>query len=255
MSRQFSTDGAGGARRVPFYKDLVLIQLAVLVFLIDQLTKFVVRAFLLFDESFPAEGLFRITHSYNTGSAFGMLQGQNTPLILVSFVGIAILLLVYRSQPRPTDLMRLSLGLQMGGAAGNLLDRLRLGHVTDFIDIGVWPVFNLADASIVTGLALLAWLFLRPGRAGHQGLTDEAVARVDGPAHPDGYSWCPICDGQMVPLSVGWRCSVCGVRETEDRPRVAPGLPAEHDTGSPGSPGVGPQRLKEEPDPSWVGRS
>ena len=252
MSRQFRTDGAGGARRVPFYRDLVLIQLAVLVFLIDQLTKFVVRAFLPLDQSFPAEGLFRITSSYNTGSAFGMLQGQNTPLILVSFVGITILLLIYRSQPRPTNLMRLSLGLQMGGAAGNLLDRLRLGHVTDFIDIGVWPVFNLADASIVTGLALLAWLYLRPGRASHQVVTDEPVDRVDGPAQPDGYSWCPICDGEMAPLAVGWRCSVCGVREIEDPSRVTPWLPAEHDTGSPG---VGPQRQKEEPDPSWVGRS
>ena len=139
MSRQVSTDGAEGTRRVPFYKDLVLIQLALLVFLLDQLTKFVVRAFLRFDESFPAEGLFRITHGYNTGSAFGMLQGQNTPLILVSFIGITILLLVYRSQPRPSNLLRLSLGLQMGGAAGNLLDRLRLGMSLILSTLGSGP--------------------------------------------------------------------------------------------------------------------
>lgn len=230
MSRQVSTDGAEGARRVPFYKDLILIQLALLVFLLDQLTKFVVRAFLQFDESIPAEGLFRITHGYNTGSAFGMLQGQNTPLILVSFVGITILLLIYRSQPHPSNLMRLSLGLQMGGAAGNLLDRLRLGHVTDFIDVGVWPVFNLADASIVTGLVLLGWLFLRPRRAPMPSgeLPDEAVVRVDGlvlPSGKDGYSWCPICDGEMVPLPVGWRCSACGVRETEDLEKRASSSP------------------------------
>lgn len=257
MSRQFRTDGA--ARRAPFYKDLVLIQLAVLIFLVDQLTKYVVRAFIPLDQSFPVEGFFRITHSFNTGSAFGVLQGQNTPLILVSFVGITILLLVYRSQPRPTDLMRLSLGLQMGGAAGNLLDRLRLGHVTDFIDVGVWPVFNLADASIVTGLVLLGWLYLRPGRAPMPSgdLTDAVVARVDGPVLPrgkDGYSWCPICDGEMAPLAVGWRCSVCGVRETEDQPWVAPGLPAEHRTDSLGSAGVGPQR-QARPDPSLIDRS
>jgi signal peptidase II len=153
------------ARPAPIYKDLVLLQLVALVFLLDQLTKYAVRAFIPYRHSFPEDGFFRITHTFNTGSAFGMFQGQNTPLIFVSVVGIAVLVLVYRSQPQVTSLLRLSLGMQIGGAAGNLLDRLRLGHVTDFIDVGPWPVFNLADSSIVIGLLLLAWLFLRSGGA------------------------------------------------------------------------------------------
>lgn len=151
-----------GEGRLPIYRDFNLLQLAAIVFLLDQLTKFLVRAYLPFGHSFPFDGFVRFTHIHNTGSAFGILQGQNTPLIFVSVIGILVLALIYRSQPRPTNLLRLSLGLQIGGALGNLLDRLRLGWVTDFIDVGAWPVFNLADASIVTGLVLLAWLLLRP---------------------------------------------------------------------------------------------
>ena len=160
------TEAEGGGaepKRLPIYRDFNLLQLAAIVFLVDQLTKFLVRAYLPFGHSYPFDGFFRFTHTHNTGSAFGILQGQNTPLIFVSFVGIIVLALIYRSQPRPTNLLRLSLGLQIGGALGNLLDRFRLGAVTDFIDVGAWPVFNLADASIVTGLCLLGWLLLRPG--------------------------------------------------------------------------------------------
>ena len=146
--------------RRAIYKDVVLLQLFATVFLVDQLTKFLVRHFVELRDSVPAEGFFRITHTFNTGSAFGLFRDQNLPLIVVSVVGIAILILIYRSQARPGKLLRLSLGMQFGGAAGNLLDRLRLGHVTDFADVGSWPIFNVADASIVTGLALLAWMFL-----------------------------------------------------------------------------------------------
>ena len=134
--------------RIPIYKDFVLIQLAALIFVIDQFSKFLVRDQLSLRESFPADGFFRFTHTFNTGSAFGIFQDQNTPLILVSFLGIVILIMIYRSQRMPTGLLRLSLGLQIGGALGNLVDRLRLGHVTDFVDVGTWPVFNVADASI-----------------------------------------------------------------------------------------------------------
>lgn len=234
MSLQGNANGAsapGRSRPLPIYKDLFLLQLAALVFLLDQFSKFMVRELLPFQDSFPREGFFRITHTFNTGSAFGLFQDQNTPLILVSFIGITVLILIYRSQPRASNLLRLSLGLQMGGAAGNLLDRLRLGHVTDFIDVGAWPVFNLADASIVVGISLLVWLFLGPNRAGEAELATQAVGDKEILANPplqrvergnyqdghlDGYSWCPICDGDMVAVPHGWRCSTCGVRETID---------------------------------------
>lgn len=187
--------------RMQIYKDYVLIQLAVIIFLLDQFSKFLVRDQLLFRESFPTEGFFRFTHTFNTGSAFGIFRDQNTPLIWVSILGIGILIMIYRSQRVPSALLRLSLGLQIGGASGNLIDRLRLGHVTDFMDVGAWPVFNLADAAIITGLVILAWIFL-----------------VADPSEKDsaalgGYAWCPVCDGEMLTVTGGWRCSVCGARE------------------------------------------
>ena len=171
-------------RRLPIYRDFNLLQLAAIVFLLDQLTKFLVRAYLPFGYSFPFDGFFRITHTHNTGSAFGILQGQNTPLIFVSFIGIFVLALIYRSQTRPTNLLRLSLGLQIGGALGNLLDRLRLGSVTDFIDVGPWPVFNLADASIVSGLVLLGWLLLRPSGKDTGGDNERGNAPATGAVAP-----------------------------------------------------------------------
>ena len=191
--------------RLPIYRDFILIQLAVLVFFLDQFSKYLVREFLFLYQSFPSEGFFRITHTFNTGSIFGIFQGQNTAFILVSFVGVAVLLLLYRSQRFPTGLLRLSLGLQLGGAFGNLLDRVRLGHVTDWVDIGPWPVFNVADACIVSGLVLLAWMFIMSERVR--------------PGQPDPYDYCPVCDGEMRALPShgggggGWRCSTCGVRE------------------------------------------
>ena len=187
------------AHRIPIYKDFVLIQLATLIFVIDQFTKFLVRDQLMFRESFPADGFLRFTHTHNTGSAFGIFQDQNTPLIVVSIVGVGILIMIYRSQRVPSSLLRLSLGLQIGGALGNLFDRIRLGHVTDFMDVGTWPVFNVADASIITGLAILAYIFLIAKAE------DQDVLAI--------YDRCPVCDGEMQPVQNGWRCSTCGVRE------------------------------------------
>ena len=127
---------------------------------LDRATKFVVTYTMELGESVPAEGFFRITYIYNTGSAFGLFRGQNTPLIVVSFVGIAVLTWFYRTQARPGSLLRASLGLQIAGAMGNLTDRLTVGQVVDFIDVGPWPIFNVADSSIVTGVLLLGWAIL-----------------------------------------------------------------------------------------------
>ena len=172
--------GRANPRRPTIYKDLVLLQLTALTFLLDQFSKFLVRELLEFRESFPEQGFFRFTHTFNTGSAFGLFQDQNFALILASVAGITVLTLIYRSQRDPTNLLRLSLGLQLGGAAGNLLDRLRMGHVTDFLDVGPWPIFNLADAAIVTGLILLVWMFLMPDAAKR-----KLSAPTGAPKYPD----------------------------------------------------------------------
>ena len=188
--------------RTPIYRDWTLLQLAALALALDQLTKFVVRQTLEWHHTWPVYGFFRFTHVQNTGSAFGLFQGNNLPLLIVSLVGVAVLAYIYRSQERPGILMRVSIALMLGGALGNLMDRIWQGHVTDFIDIGPWPVFNLADSSIVVGLLILAWVL---------------VVRREPPAspapHTAAYAACPICDGAMISLPNGARCADCGVRE------------------------------------------
>ena len=163
MSLPVATPETATAKPRPLFKDFTVLQFTALVLSLDQLTKYLVIQLLSPGFSFPFQGFFRFTHVHNSGSAFGILQGLNTPLIFVSLIVIIILVLIYRSQPHPSNLLRFSLALQLGGAFGNLVDRMRLGYVTDFIDIGPWPVFNLADASIITGLVILAWVLTRSG--------------------------------------------------------------------------------------------
>ncbi len=126
----------------------------------DQASKALVLLNMYPGQSIPESGFFRITYVTNTGSAFGLFPNQTLFLIIASFVGIGILLVFYRIHRVSSPILRISLGLQLGGAIGNLMDRLRLGHVVDFIDVGAWPVFNLADSSIVVGLVGLLFTML-----------------------------------------------------------------------------------------------
>ena len=193
-------------RRRPLYRDWNLLQAAALLLALDQLTKFIVTQTLDRHQSWPCCGFFRFTHVHNTGSAFGLFQDQNLILLAVSLIGIVALAVIYGIQERPSWQLRASIALMLGGAAGNLLDRILLGHVTDFIDIGPWPVFNLADSSIVVGLMLMGWLTLLRRDTG------AATADIDTPAAAD-YSTCPLCEGQMIGLPNGARCADCGARE------------------------------------------
>lgn len=126
---------------------------------LDQLTKSLVIANLSRGESWPEEGFFRITHAWNTGTAFSLLQDQSTLLTFVSFGAVIALYFVYRSVESPTIWVRMAFGLLLGGAFGNLIDRIRLGHVTDLVDIGPWPIFNVADSSILIGIFVLFLFF------------------------------------------------------------------------------------------------
>ena len=152
--------------------------LAVAVFALDQATKAVVVQTLALGRSWPADGYFRITHIGNSGSAFGLFDGQNLVLTILSVLGIGVLLLFYRSHARPSLLVRLSLGLMLAGAFGNLVDRLVRGYVTDFIDVGPWYIFNVADASLVTGVIILAVTIVRAEPA-------PAPAEPDPPEAPE----------------------------------------------------------------------
>lgn len=162
--------------------DIYLAALIVATFVVDQVSKSLVRDHLIPGGSIPAEGLFRITHTSNTGSAFGLFPNQTAVLMLASILGIGILLLFYRKQPIPGVWLRTSLGLLLGGAAGNLADRITLGEVTDFIDIGIWPVFNLADSSVMVGLAILAWFLLRSPRETRKAEESSAPDKPESPS-------------------------------------------------------------------------
>jgi signal peptidase II len=126
---------------------------------LDQLTKWLTIQNLAVGQSWPETGFFRFTHAWNTGTAFSLFQGQGDILTWVSLGAVVILTWIYRSIDNPSWLLRIAFGMQFGGAIGNIIDRVRIGHVTDFIDVGPWPIFNIADSSIVIGIGLMIFYF------------------------------------------------------------------------------------------------
>ena len=159
--------GGGESRRprIAWHRDKLLLITVAGVLVADQLSKYLVKGSLVLHESWPSEGFFRLTYGTNTGMAFGLMPNQTLILIFASAIAIAFLYYFYRTQALPSRLLRTAIGLQLGGAFGNLVDRLTTGRVVDFIDVGWWPIFNLADSSIVIGIALLAVVILT-GRGG-----------------------------------------------------------------------------------------
>ena len=142
-------------------RDAPFFMIAAAVVFFDQLTKSVIRNNLALGESWPNEDwLVKITHVTNTGAAFGILQGQGFFLTLTAFVGMGAIAFYYAFPPLEHGLLRLALGLQLGGAIGNLLDRLRHGEVTDFINFPHYPAFNVADSCIVVGLFIIIGFFV-----------------------------------------------------------------------------------------------
>lgn len=135
------------------HRFLIIVALAALA--LDQVTKAIVVANVARGTSWPSDGFFRVTHIGNTGSAFGLFDDSNSFLIIASFIGLGVLVLFYRSHPNPGLLIKGSMGLMLAGALGNLTDRVFRDHVVDFIDVGPWWIFNIADSSIVTGLIIL----------------------------------------------------------------------------------------------------
>jgi len=138
------------------WRNVVFFFTALLVVVADQLSKMWIRSNLFVGQSIPGAGFFRLTHIHNTGAAFGLFRGQSSSLTIVALVGVVILLLYvligYHRFPLLDDRSgKITLGVVLGGTIGNLIDRLRFGYVTDFIDIGIWPAFNIADSAVVVG--------------------------------------------------------------------------------------------------------
>ena len=139
---------------------LALVALAVLI--LDQLTKLIARNTLTSGKPLALAAPFlSLTLTTNTGAGFGILQGLNTFLIVVSIAIIVFLGWYYHAKNDEERLPRVPVALIMGGAMSNLVDRIAFGAVTDFIDFSFWPVFNGADAAITVGVALLLLFHLR----------------------------------------------------------------------------------------------
>ncbi len=121
----------------------------------------------------------RLVFSQNTGVAFSLFQGMSGLFIVTSALIAAGAIYVYWTQlPNHNAFIQVSLGLIEGGAIGNVIDRIRLGYVVDFIQVGWWPVFNLADSAITCGVAILAVYLLL---AGEQSLSpDQSPSPRDG---------------------------------------------------------------------------
>ena len=129
---------------------------AVVVVTLDQLTKAIVRTTLDVGESWPSSSWdIKIKNVTNSGAAFSSLQDQTVFLIAMTFFGLAAIYLYYRNPPFQHWVASVAIGMMLGGAVGNLIDRVRVGRVTDFVDLFGFPKFNVADSSISVGVTVI----------------------------------------------------------------------------------------------------
>jgi signal peptidase II len=138
----------------------LLIVTAIVIISLDQYTKYLVRQNLdLWTETWvPWDWMLpyvRIVHVQNTGVAFGMFQGFGDIFSIVAIIVALIIIFYFPRVPASDWSLRLAMSLQLSGALGNLIDRLTIGHVTDFVSVGNFPVWNIADASITIGVVVL----------------------------------------------------------------------------------------------------
>lgn len=158
---------SGGWGNLLSWRGVVFVVTTLVVLVLDRWTKELAIEHLLESgvRSVPVIGEYiRFTYVENRGAAFGLLQNQTAFFILVGVIVIGVIIASYRYMTEPPLLLNVSLGLQLGGAIGNLIDRVRVGYVVDFIDLTFWPVFNIADSAICIGVAGLAYTVLFPPR-------------------------------------------------------------------------------------------
>ena len=144
-----------------FYIIIILIVIG------DQLTKGLIQQSMVLNQSIPVwDGIFSITYIHNTGAAFSMLAGKTQVLALFQVIIIGVILGYYILKGRKSHpQLRISLAMIVAGGIGNLIDRLTLGYVVDFLDFHFWPIFNVADIGVSTGCVLLAgYVFFIEGK-------------------------------------------------------------------------------------------
>jgi signal peptidase II len=155
-----------------------LIAVAGAALLADQLTKLIVSDHLALDEGVHVLGPFSIHHVQNSGIAFGLFSSATFLVIALTTIAVGWMLFFFARSGARHPVLPAALGLVIGGSVSNLIDRVRLGHVTDFLDFKFWPAFNLADSFIVIGVAILFLTLLftdREPRRRH--VTDASATR------------------------------------------------------------------------------
>lgn len=168
------TAGSGAVAATGRPHWVTFLGLATLIIAADQLTKAWLVSFLRPGQAVAVLGDWvRLVHSQNAGGLFGLLQGQAVPFGLVSLVVVGLIVL-YHAKAVPNRYVSITLGLLLGGAMGNLIDRLRVGYVVDFVDAGIgslrWYTFNVADTAISVSIVLLLAASLWPAVARRAGV-------------------------------------------------------------------------------------
>jgi signal peptidase II len=144
---------------------LALAAIAVAAIVADQSTKHIVASQLWLDENVKVLGPFSIHHVQNSGIAFGLFAQATGVVIVLTLVAIGWMIIYFSRSGARHPLLPVAVGLLIGGSVSNLADRIRLGHVTDFLDLRYWPAFNLADSFIVIGVAILLGALVSADRA------------------------------------------------------------------------------------------
>lgn len=138
---------------------LFIFSITLIIILLDQLIKYLISKYMRPSQSIPLiKNFLYLTYIKNTGAGFGILKGSNTILIFTSLIIIGIILFYFDRIIKEKPI-HIPIALILGGAIGNLIDRLFLGYVIDFIDFRVWPTFNLADSCITIGALWLVVYF------------------------------------------------------------------------------------------------
>ena len=142
----------------------------------DQVTKHVVASSIALDHAVKLVGPFSIHHVQNSGIAFGLFSSATVIVIVLTTVAVAWMLVFFARSGARHPALPVALGLLIGGSVSNLVDRVRLGYVTDFLDLRWWPAFNLADTCIVVGVCLLVGSLLLADRSPRR-RADTSTAR------------------------------------------------------------------------------
>ena len=137
-------------------KNILIFSTALIIVFLDQLTKFFIRKNFQLSQSIPViKNIFHLTFITNTGSAFGLFKNFNLFFIFFSIIVIIAIFYYIGKINKNEKLLQFSLSLLLGGTIGNLIDRIFYGHVIDFIDFRIWPVFNVADSTVTISIVLL----------------------------------------------------------------------------------------------------